>query len=134
MFSGLSIVKHNENTKETAQDIKGQLGLNLLFDSSEPVVDIVFVHGLGGGSRKTWTKDNDPQLFWPKEWLSRDPEFKHVRVHSFGYHADWVERRESILNIHDFANSLLAQLQASTIIRRSKQVLKIPIPSFSRIY
>lgn len=134
VFSGLSIIKQNKNTKESAQDIKGQLGLNLLFDSLEPVVDIVFVHGLGGGSRKTWTKDNDPQLFWPKEWLSRDPEFKRARVHSFGYHADWVERRESILNIHDFASSLLAHLQSSAIIRRSKQVMVTPSPGLLMIY
>ncbi len=94
----------------------------MLFDSAEPLADIVFVHGLGGGSRKTWDKGRDPQLFWPKEWLSRDPDFKHVRVHSFGYHADWMERRESILNIHDFANYLLSQLATSSTIRRSKTV------------
>jgi hypothetical protein len=107
---------------ETREDIRGPLGLNLLFDSAEPLADLIFVHGLGGGSRKTWDKDNDPQLYWPREWLSRDPEFKHVRVHTFGYPADWQDRRESILNIHDFANSLLAQLQASSTIRRGKQV------------
>ncbi|KAK0661187.1 hypothetical protein QBC41DRAFT_236104 [Cercophora samala] len=119
VFSSLSIKKQ---TQETPENIRGPLGLRLLFDSSEPLADLIFVHGLGGGSRKTWDKNNDPSLYWPQEWLSRDPEFKHVRVHTFGYPADWTERRESVLNIHDFANSLLSQLQASATIRRSNQV------------
>ncbi|KAJ5674161.1 hypothetical protein N7462_009600, partial [Penicillium macrosclerotiorum] len=118
VFSGLSVKTQSD---ESPEEIRGPLGLNLLFDSAEPLADLIFVHGLGGGSRKTWVKNNDPQMYWPREWLSRDPEFKHVRVHTFGYHADWTERRESVLNIHDFANSLLAHLQASSIIRRGKQ-------------
>lgn len=119
IFTSLSIRRHPD---ETADDIHGPDGLSLLVDSAEPYADIVFVHGLGGGSRKTWDKGNDPQLYWPKEWLSRDPEFKRARIHTFGYHANWVERSESVLNIHDFANALLSQLQASSTIRRGKQV------------
>ena len=49
----------------------------------------------------------DPYHYWPKEWLPRDPEFKNVRIHSFGYNADWVETKQSFLNIHDFGKALL---------------------------
>ncbi|KAK4444616.1 hypothetical protein QBC34DRAFT_182549 [Podospora aff. communis PSN243] len=119
VFSSLTI-KSPKN--ESPEDVRGPLGLGLLFDSAQPMADLVFVHGLGGGSRKTWDKNNDPQLFWPREWLSRDPEFKHVRVHTFGYPADWTDRQESILDISDFANQLLSQLQASPTIRRGKPV------------
>jgi hypothetical protein len=85
---------------------------------------MIFIHGLGGGSRKTWSKDIAPRIFWPKEWLSRDTEFERIRVHSFGYNADWKERTSSILNIHDFANALLSSLQGSPLIRRNKEVSK----------
>ncbi|RYP92352.1 hypothetical protein DL770_001554 [Monosporascus sp. CRB-9-2] len=36
------------------------------------------VHGLGGGSRKTWSDSADQSTFWPKEWLPAEPGFKHA--------------------------------------------------------
>lgn len=69
------------------------------------VADVVFVHGLNGGSHKTWTKDSDPALFWPQEWLPHDVGFRNVRIHTFGYDSNWD--KGSILDIHDFARSLL---------------------------
>lgn len=88
----------------------GPLGLNQLYTPPAPLLEFIFVHGLGGGSRKTWSKTSDPYHFWPKEWLPRDPEFKHVRIHSFGYNSDWVDRKDSLLNINDFGKSLLAEI------------------------
>ncbi|KAK2853297.1 hypothetical protein FQN49_005207 [Arthroderma sp. PD_2] len=102
------------------EEIKGPLGLNLLRDVPEPLVDFIFVHGLGGGSRKTWSFSPDPKHYWPKEWLGDDPEFRQVRIHSFGYRADWAEMGESVLNIHDFGNSLLREVEGNPDIRRSK--------------
>jgi hypothetical protein len=104
---------------------KGPLGLNLLHTVNEPVVDFIFVHGLGGGSRKTWSKSSDPYHYWPKEWLSQDPEFSHVRIHSFGYKADWNERNENSLDMHDFSLSLLGEIQSNSSIRRSQACLLI---------
>ncbi|GLB12828.1 hypothetical protein AtubIFM61612_000215 [Aspergillus tubingensis] len=101
------------------EDTKGPLGLNLLHTVPEPHIDFIFIHGLGGGSRKTWSKTTNPYHFWPKEWLSRDPEFGHVRVHSFGYKADWAEKKSNHLNVHDFSLSLLGEIQCSPEIRRS---------------
>lgn len=92
----------------------------MLRDVTEPLIDFVFVHGLGGGSRKTWSFSPNQYHYWPKEWLSQDPEFSCVRIHSFGYKADWSERKESLLDIHDFALSLLGELEHSPDIRRSK--------------
>ncbi|KAI0408779.1 hypothetical protein F4802DRAFT_366865 [Xylaria palmicola] len=104
---------------------KGPLGLTTLHEPQEatPVVDIVFVHGLGGGSRKTWAKTVDPLHFWPKAWLPEDVDFRDARIHSFGYNADWVERRQSILNIHDFAQSLLGEIKNNPSIRRDNTKL-----------
>ncbi|KFY88927.1 hypothetical protein V498_06614 [Pseudogymnoascus sp. VKM F-4517 (FW-2822)] len=108
-----------EEVPDLPQDIKGPLGLNLIHGIPKPLIDFIFVHGLGGGSRKTWSVSPDPRHYWPKEWLPQDPDFKNVRIHSFGYKADWDERKESTLTVHDFARSLLNEVQCSPDIRGS---------------
>ena len=100
---------------------KGPIGLTTIYKPLEKVVaDLVFIHGLGGGSRKTWSKDEDPRLFWPREWLAADPAFKDVRMHTFGYDSDW--NKETILNVHDFAKSLLEWIRTYPVIPRDQDV------------
>jgi triacylglycerol esterase/lipase EstA (alpha/beta hydrolase family) len=96
----------------------GPLGLNLLYAAPDPVLELIFVHGLRGGSRKTWSKTSSPHHFWPKEWLPRDPEFENTRIFSFGYDSNWGARKGSVLNVHDFGKSLLSELLNSPEIRR----------------
>jgi pimeloyl-ACP methyl ester carboxylesterase len=106
---------------EAARDDKGPLGLTTLFEPPSParaIADIIFIHGLGGGSRKTWSYSNTDWHFWPQSWLSTDPDFAEVRIHTFGYKANWVERQQSVLNIDDFAQSLVGALKNSPSIRR----------------
>lgn len=122
-----SVADIDGDFSDEREDFKGPLGLNLLHSVPEPLVDLIFIHGLGGGSRKTWSKSPDPYHYWPKEWLSRDPEFSCVRVHSFGYKADWAERKSSFLNIQDFSLALLGEIQCSPEIRRS-DVRPLTIP------
>ncbi|KAI1177574.1 hypothetical protein F4777DRAFT_541485 [Nemania sp. FL0916] len=104
---------------------KGPLGLTTLYEPQEatPAVDIIFVHGLNGGSRKTWSRTADPLHYWPRAWLPEDVDFRDTRIHSFGYNADWGERRQSILNIHDFAQSLLGEMKNNPSIRRGNTKL-----------
>ncbi|KAF3056227.1 Protein SERAC1 [Daldinia childiae] len=100
----------------------GVLGLTTLYEPLPPTsvsADIVFVHGLGGGSRKTWSYSIDRYHYWPQAWLSKDPDFTDIRINTFGYKSDWVERQQSILNIHDFAESLVGELKNNPSIRRS---------------
>ncbi|KXX78477.1 Vegetative incompatibility protein HET-E-1 [Madurella mycetomatis] len=94
-------------------DPKGPLGLNLLHHPLEPTVDFIFVHGLGGGSRKTWSKTDSLCHYWPAEWLPRDPAFEGVRIHSYGYNSDWAKGNENCLNIHHIGKSLLGELATS---------------------
>ncbi|PWY73489.1 NACHT and WD domain protein, partial [Aspergillus eucalypticola CBS 122712] len=94
-------------------DPKGPLGLNLLHSPLEPHVEFVFVHGLGGGSRKTWSKSTASYHYWPQEWLPKDPAFCNVRVHSFGYNSDYLNDKGNCLDIHHFAKSLLGELSTS---------------------
>ncbi|KAF6832531.1 hypothetical protein CMUS01_06897 [Colletotrichum musicola] len=103
----------------SAADIKGALGLNLLHEPSEPAVDFVFIHGLGGGSRKTWSHSAEAGMFWPKDWLPNEVGFRHVRIHSYGYNSDWTTRKESRLTVHDFGQALLADLYNSPCLRKN---------------
>ncbi|MCH8314062.1 MAG: hypothetical protein IID17_13870, partial [Nitrospinae bacterium] len=49
---------------------------------------IVFIHGVNGNPRGTWTyKDADPNFFWPEE-LAKDPSFQNADVLSFGYKSE----------------------------------------------
>jgi hypothetical protein len=105
-----------------ANDTRGPLGLNILHTSSEPLIEFVFVHGLGGGSKKTWTHGDDPNLYWPKEWLSKDPAFENVRIHSFGYDSNWADTKASTNSVHDFGQDLLNHLQTSPQIREKDKV------------
>ncbi|KAK4155617.1 hypothetical protein C8A00DRAFT_41803 [Chaetomidium leptoderma] len=98
---------------DASSDTRGPLGLNLLHAPSEPRFDLIFVHGLGGGSRKTWSKTSSIRHYWPGEWLPKDPAFKNVRIHSFGYDSDWAKGNNGCLNIHHIGKSLLGELSTS---------------------
>ncbi|KAL7818135.1 hypothetical protein V8C44DRAFT_347610 [Trichoderma aethiopicum] len=100
---------------------KGPMGLNTLYDPGDiALVDIIFVHGLGGDSKKTWSGSREIPSFWPQDWLPNDPSFKTARIHSFGYDANWRDRNLSILSIHDFGQDLLGEMKNHPSIRRSK--------------
>lgn len=85
------------------------VGLNVVHEPERtPSVDIIFVHGLGGTSRHTWSKDKDAGRFWPEQWLPTEPDICTARVLSFGYNAAATPTAPgSVLNITDFAKNLL---------------------------
>ncbi|MCJ1392169.1 hypothetical protein MMC18_005036 [Xylographa bjoerkii] len=91
------------------------LGLNIIYESKpQATVDIVFVHGLGGSSHKSWSKDRNPELFWPQKWLPSEPAISAARIFSFGYNAAFQSRstgKDNILNISDFAKDLLFSMK-----------------------
>ena len=102
-------------SNESDIENKGPLGLTTIYDPPLPAIaDLIFVHGLTGGSRSSWSKNNDPSLFWPQEWLPSDAKFQDVRIHSFGYNSKLGS--ESILNINDFAKSLLGAIYDCPLI------------------
>lgn len=108
---------------------KGPLGLTTLYEpisSESAIADMVFVHGLNGGSYSTWSKGNNPSFFWPKEWLPMDDAFRYVRIHTFGYPS--AVTRGSILNVRDFARSLLAAIKDSPVMNRKKACVTLNGP------
>lgn len=61
-------------------------GLELLYEPEiSPQLDIIFVHGSGGGSLATWSMDGDLDKCWPKRWLPAEPRLRNARLLSFGY-------------------------------------------------
>ncbi|KAI0517179.1 hypothetical protein F5B22DRAFT_605202 [Xylaria bambusicola] len=107
-FLGRYLSRKDDNVtkKNQREPPKGPLGLTTLFEPDGQVVaDIIFVHGLNGGSRSTWSRTSHGS-YWPQDWLSCDDAFQDVRIHTFGYSSGL--NRESILNIRDFATNLLA--------------------------
>lgn len=87
---------------------KGPLGLTTITHPKEAegvLAHIIFVHGLGGGSEHTWTKDG---VFWPRDLLPSQDPFQNASIHTFGYDSDY--KKSSTLNITDFSKSLLNSL------------------------
>ena len=71
------------------------------------VVNIVFVHGLGGSARGTWTYEPGSK-FWPL-WLHDVEGLENTRVMTFGYDANW-HKFGNPSDISDFGTQLLDQL------------------------
>ncbi|RYP71363.1 hypothetical protein DL771_004851 [Monosporascus sp. 5C6A] len=120
------------NQKDEDEGGRGPVGLRLLHFSPEPLIDLIFVHGLRGGSIKTWRKGKDPRYFWPQLWLPTDRDFHNVNIHSFGYDSDWASTTPSILNVHDFGQSLLEEMRNSPYLRgnRNAYILAKDVPDF----
>lgn len=76
-------------------------------DSRGTILDIVFVHGLGGDRRGTWTNANGG--FWP-EWLAQD--FPQCRVFVAGYESSAFGSLKAGggASIQDLAGSLADEL------------------------
>ncbi|KAH8646721.1 NACHT and WD domain protein [Xylariales sp. PMI_506] len=86
-----------------------KLGLSLVHAVPEPLADLIFVHGLGGASWRTWSWQRDPRNFWPS-WLGEEAELFRTRIFTFGYNAD-LAGQENPSNILDFARELLFQMK-----------------------
>ncbi|KAF2671659.1 hypothetical protein BT63DRAFT_398038 [Microthyrium microscopicum] len=89
------------------------LGLELIYEPEiSPPLDIIFVHGIGGTSRSTWTKDRHADKFWPKRWLPNEPGIQTARILSFGYNAVPNNGGPNPLsNIGFFARALLEAMK-----------------------
>lgn len=62
------ISRDNLVKKDKVKAGKGPIGLTTVYEPDGPCfVDVVFVHGLNGGSFSTWTCNGDISLFLPQE-------------------------------------------------------------------
>lgn len=89
----------------------GPLGLSVVYKPErDHTLDIVFIHGLGGTSHMTWSKNKDLELFWPYKFLSQEPEISQARILTFGYDADFLGSNITS-SVLDFAKDLLFNLK-----------------------
>lgn len=76
------------------------------FGDDKALVDVIFIHGLTGSAKETWT-DRNGKVFWP-EWLSQNTD--HLAIHSITYPAslfvkwakkemDMFERARNVLEV-----------------------------------
>ncbi|KUI52743.1 Vegetative incompatibility protein HET-E-1 [Cytospora mali] len=93
-----------------APNESGALGLNVIYTPDiGHKVDIIFIHGLGGTSKWTWSKYKNPELFWPLTFLPLD--VSSARISTFGYNASFQKPGSVVLSILDFAKDLLFDLK-----------------------
>lgn len=101
-----------ERSKSPA-DLRDPLGLRVLHNpEGGRRVDIVFVHGLGGTSRLTWSKNKDLDLFWPLTFLPLEPDICQGRIMTFGYNGSFLKAStRNSATVLDFAKDLLYDLK-----------------------
>jgi hypothetical protein len=85
------------------------LGLTLVHCPPNPLFDLIFVHGLGGTSKGTWSYERDQRHFWPP-WLADDIGLSACRTFTFGYNAAFAAQYSSA-GILDFAKDLLFRMK-----------------------
>jgi hypothetical protein len=56
-------------------------------------LDVVFVHGLGGSAKGTWTQ-SETNTFWPP-WTRQLSRFENARILTFGYRWELDDAMES---------------------------------------
>ena len=83
-------------------------------------VDIVFVHGLNGHPRDTWTSDKE-KVFWPAQLLPLILGEEEARILVYGYDADTTAFTDGVSkdSIHNHAEHLVAVLCANRRIHRA---------------
>jgi hypothetical protein len=82
-------------------------GLDVLSEGTNPVVDIVAIHGLNGHREKTWTAENDTN--WLRHLLPDDAP--RARILSWGYDANThAASGTSSLLLYDHARTLVSDL------------------------
>lgn len=101
---------------ETAPPFQDQPieGLRVVYECAEQskiVADIVFIHGLTGGSERTWL-DASSGTYWPSQLLATDTP--NTRVLAFDYDADVTKWLGPVSqnNIQSHADALLIDLAA----------------------
>lgn len=95
------------------KNTKNPPGLTVIYEpkNCKPIVDIVFIHGLGGSSHYTWSYRKDSDFFWP-QWLHSESGLSEARISTFGYNSSFHPAfTKNFSCINDFSRQLLFQMK-----------------------
>ncbi|KAI9687092.1 MAG: hypothetical protein M1822_002502 [Bathelium mastoideum] len=103
------------------------LGISILHEPADAVVDIVFVHGLTGNAFDTWFEKTSKK-HWPTDFVKQD--LPAARLLAFGYRTDvanfWGPASQASLSAH--ASNLVGHLV--DLREETDSVLKLwPVPN-----
>jgi len=89
--------------------LSDRLGLCAVAGCESPsrLCDVVFIHGLGGGSHSTWTSQHISDGFWPN-WIGSD--FPELGVWTLGYRADVSAWTSESMPLADRGTAMLEAL------------------------
>jgi pimeloyl-ACP methyl ester carboxylesterase len=80
--------------------------LTVISETQQALFDVIFVHGLGGDSRASWSSESG---YWP-EWVAEANRSARVSAVSYSYGLSFFRRRS--MTIRDHAIALLELLTA----------------------
>lgn len=110
IFTARSTGQSSDKASKEKLFPSGQVyGLQVLYTPPNPLIDVIFVHGLTGNSYKTWLEDKSG-TYWPVHLLTKSvPE---ARIMTFGYDADVGKFLSPVSqnNLNDHALSLIGDL------------------------
>ena len=91
-----------------------QYGLTEVYSATNPLVDVVFVHGLNGHPHDTWSTKK-PNVFWPADLLPAALEEQRPRILTYGYDANVTAFTDGVSKdrIHNHAEHLASRLVAN---------------------
>lgn len=104
-----TVVSTSTRRSSRSKETEDPLGLCLIHGTSNSNADFIFVHGLGGSSRKTWSWEHNPDNFWPA-WIQHEQGLSNFRVFSYGYNANFKDS-DTPLSILDFSKGLLLRMR-----------------------
>ncbi|KAI0112614.1 hypothetical protein F4776DRAFT_667191 [Hypoxylon sp. NC0597] len=111
-LSSSAAISNDVQFRKNSEVEAGPLGLTVVYTPPDTrKADIVFIHGLGGTSRWTWSKNKDPELFWPLKFLPLEPDIGLARILTFGYNANFRRAGNVSTSVLDFAKDLLFDMK-----------------------
>lgn len=106
---------HQLPSKMTRQQRLGETVFKQIHSATDPLIDIVFVHGLSGDAQSTWDCGGDDG-FWPK-WLTED--IGPCDVYCLGYGAAIFEKwAKKEMDMFERAENVLEQFAGKGLGRR----------------
>ncbi|KAJ4509984.1 hypothetical protein HRR83_007625 [Exophiala dermatitidis] len=122
------ILGRGNNEEETQPQLQAQpdadepWGFQIVHEGTDPLVDIIAIHGVNGHREKTWTHENG--TFWLRDLLAKEPSFSRTRIMTYGYNSR-THARNGVASLQtlpgysqDFLQHLADQREGEGIIRR----------------